>query len=214
LMTAADLVDERGLGAVGYDKPAVVLLTLRNHVVGADLFDAAFRQYIRDWAFKHPSPGDFFRSIENSSGQDLSWFWRGFFYSTDVLDIGIDSVSQRTGNGGTVATISLRRMTSIVFPVSLRVKYDDETTQDFKLPVEIWARSDRFDAQLPVRGKVIGVRLWPDPSVPDWNAANDSWGAAPAANGRGAMSAVATKQQMRTRTAPRMAEVYQEPLNS
>ena len=92
LMTAADLIDERGLGAVGYDKPAVVLMTLRNHVVGADLFDATFRQYIRDWAFKHPSPGDFFRSIENGSGQDLSWFWRSFFYYTDVLDKGIDSV--------------------------------------------------------------------------------------------------------------------------
>jgi hypothetical protein len=182
LMTAADLIDARGLGAVGYRKPAVVLLTLRNHVVGAELFDATFRQYIRDWAFKHPSPGDFFRSIENGSGQDLSWYWKGFFYSTDVLDIGIDSVSERTVDGESVATIALRRMTSIPFPVTLRVAYEDGSVQDFTLPVEIWSHTYRFDAELPVRGKVVGVRLWPDPSVPDWNASNNVWGAAPNAN--------------------------------
>lgn len=182
LMTAPDLIEGRGLGAIGYSKPAVVLLTLRNQVVGPDLFDAAFRQYISEWAFKHPSPGDFFRSIENGTGQDLSWFWKSFFYSTDVLDVGIDSVSQRAVGGQILATVSLRRMTSVVFPVALRVAYEDGTVQDFRLPVEIWARSNRFDAELPVKGRVVGVRLWPDPSVPDWNASNDSWGAAPPTN--------------------------------
>jgi hypothetical protein len=179
LMTAADRIDARGLSSTGYRKPAVVLLALRNHVVGAELFDAAFRQYIGDWAFKHPTPGDFFRSIENASGRDLSWFWRSFFYSTDVLDIGIDSVTQRTVNGESTVTIALRRETSVVFPVSLRVAFSDGSTEDFHLPAEIWARSDRFDAELPVRGKVTGVRLWPDPTVPDWNATNDTWGSAP-----------------------------------
>lgn len=179
LMTAADRIDARGLSSTGYRKPGVVLLTLRNHVVGAELFDAAFREYIADWAFKHPTPGDFFRSIENATGQDLSWFWRGFFYSTDVLDIGIDSVTQRSMNAESTVTIALRRATSVVFPVSLRVAYADGTVQDFHLPVEIWAGSDRFNADLPARGKVTGVRLWPDPSVPDWNATNDTWGSAP-----------------------------------
>jgi hypothetical protein len=161
------------------------MLTLRNHVIGADLFDAAFREYIRSWAFKHPTPGDFFRSIENSTGEDLSWFWRSFFYSDDVLDIGIDSVSTRTSDGQTFVKISLRRNTSIPFPVRLRVAYADGTTQDFSLPVNVWARSNRFDAVLPARGTVKGVRLWPDPSVPDWNSSNDTWGTAPAGNAAG-----------------------------
>lgn len=182
LMTAPDLINSSALGAIGYRKPAVVLLTLRNHVVGADLFDASFRQYIRNWAFKHPTPGDFFRSIENGSGADLSWYWRGFFYSTDVLDIGIDSVAHGAAEGAPLVRVSLHRHTSIVFPVTLRVGYSDGTTQDFKLPVEIWAAGDRFDAVLPVRGNVTGVRLWPDPSVPDWNPANDTWGNPPPAN--------------------------------
>ncbi|MFL5573872.1 MAG: M1 family metallopeptidase [Gemmatimonadaceae bacterium] len=185
LMTAPDNIDPTALGAIGYRKPALVLLTLRNHVVGPDLFDAAFRQYIRAWAFKHPTPGDFFRAIENATGEDLSWFWRGFFYTTDVLDIGIDSVSTRRVEGQTLSTISLRRLTSIPFPVRIRLAYTDGTTQDVSLPVNIWARSNQFDAVLPVRGPVIGARLWPDPSVPDWNIANDTWGRAPAGNPAG-----------------------------
>jgi Peptidase family M1 domain len=182
LMTAPDNIDASALGAIGYRKPAVVLLTLRNHVVGPDLFDTAFREYIKAWAFKHPTPGDFFRSIENSTGEDLSWFWRSFFYTTDVLDIGIDSVSTHTSEGQIFATIALRRNTSIPFPVRIRVAYADGTTQDFSLPVNIWAAGNRFDAVLPVRGRVTGVRLWPDPSVPDWNPLNDTWGNPPPAN--------------------------------
>jgi hypothetical protein len=182
LMTAPDLIDGSALGAIGYRKPAVVLLTLRNQIVGAELFDASFRQYIRNWAFKHPTPGDFFRAIENGSGADLSWYWRGFFYSTDVLDIGIDTVAQGTAGGAQLVRISLHRHTSIVFPVTLRVGYADGATQDFKLPVEIWGSGTRFDAVLPVRARVTGVRLWPDPSVPDWNPANDTWGNPPPAD--------------------------------
>jgi hypothetical protein len=185
LMTAPDNIDASALGAIGYRKPAVVMLTLRNHVIGADLFDVAFREYIRTWVFKHPTPGDFFRSIENSTGEDLSWFWRSFFYTTDVLDIGIDGVTTRTAEGQTFATISLRRNTSVPFPVRLRVAYADGTTQDFQLPVNVWAQGNRFDAVLSVRGTVTGIRLWPDPSVPDWNPSNDTWGKPPAGNPAG-----------------------------
>ena len=185
LMTAPDNIDPSALGAIGYRKPALVLLTLRNHVVGAEAFDKAFQEYIRAWAFKHPTPGDFFRSVENSTGEDLSWFWRGFFYTTDVLDIGIDSVAMHTSDGQQFVAIALRRNTSIPFPVRLRVAYANGTTQDFTFPVNIWAHRNRFEAVLPVRGSVVGVRLWPDPSVPDWNAANDTWGNPPAANAAG-----------------------------
>jgi hypothetical protein len=185
LMTAPDNIDASALGAMGYRKPAVVMLTLRNHVIGPDLFDTAFRQYIRTWAFKHPTPGDFFRSIENSTGEDLSWFWRSFFYTTDLLDIGIDSASTHTAQGQTFARIALHRNTSVPFPVRLRVAYPDGTTQDFSLPVNVWARGNRVNAVIPVRGTVTGVRLWPDASVPDWNPSNDTWGTAPAGNPAG-----------------------------
>jgi hypothetical protein len=184
LMTAADNIPASALGAVAYRKPAVLLITLRNQIVGPQLFDAAFKEYIRNWAFKHPTPGDFFRTIENAGGVDLSWYWREFWYTTDLLDVGIDSVTQRQQEGETQAVVSLHRSTSVVFPVRLRLKYASGATGDFSLPVNIWANGDQFDAVIAVPQRVIGARLWPDPSVPDWNHSNDTWGDAPASDPR------------------------------
>jgi hypothetical protein len=180
LMTPPDRIDGRALGAIGYRKPGAVLLALRDNVVGKETFDRAFREYARRWAFKHPAPGDFFRTVENVSGMDLGWYWRSFFYSTDLLDIGIDNVLMRQQEGQNYAAISLRRNSSVPFPVKMRLRFADNSTQDLSLPVEIWSRSDKYDAVIPVKGQVIGVRLWPEGVVPDWNTTNDVWGTAPA----------------------------------
>jgi hypothetical protein len=123
LMTPPDRIAARALGALGYRKPAVVLLALRDNVVGRATFDRAFREYTQRWAFKHPSPGDFFRTIENVSGMDLGWYWRSFWYSTDVLDIGIDNVSMRQQQGQNTAVIALRRYTPVPFPIRLRLLF-------------------------------------------------------------------------------------------
>ncbi|MFL5577651.1 MAG: M1 family metallopeptidase [Gemmatimonadaceae bacterium] len=183
LMTAPDRVPAPALGAIGYRKPGAVLLTLRDEVVGRETFDRAFREYVRRWAFKHPTPADFFRTVENVSGQDLSWFWRSFFYTTDVLDIGIADVRTRDQRDGDhEAVISLRRNSSVPFPVSLRLGFADGTTQDVRLPVDIWASGNEFDAVVSVKGQVTGARLWPSGFAPDFNAQNDSWGTPPAAD--------------------------------
>jgi hypothetical protein len=184
LMTPPDRIDPDALGAIGYRKPGAVLLALRDNVIGREAMDRAMREYARRWLFKHPTPGDFFRTVENESGEDLSWFWNAFFYGTDVLDIAIDGVNMRTANGQTVAEISLRRATSIPFPVTMRLKFNDASTQDVRLPVQIWTRTDRYLATIPVSRAVVGVRLWPDPNVPDWNTANDVWGSPPPADSK------------------------------
>jgi len=176
LLTPPDRIDARALGALGYRKPAVVLLALRDNVVGRTTFDRAFREYTQRWAFKHPSPADFFRTIENVSGMDLGWYWRAFWYSTDVLDIGIDNVSMRQQEGQNYAVVALRRYTSVPFPVRLRLLFKDNTTEDVALPVEVWSGGDRYEAVLAVKGPVIGARLWPEGVVPDWNPTNDAWG--------------------------------------
>ncbi|MCB0553258.1 MAG: M1 family metallopeptidase [Phaeodactylibacter sp.] len=75
-----------------YRKPATALNILRETVMGRELFDYAFREYCRRWAFKHPTPADFFRTMEDASGMDLDWFWRGWFYTTDAVDIALDSI--------------------------------------------------------------------------------------------------------------------------
>ncbi|HEY2065284.1 MAG TPA: M1 family metallopeptidase [Gemmatimonadaceae bacterium] len=180
LMTPPDHIDARALGAIGYRKPGAVLLALRDNVVGRETFDRAFREYIRRWAYKHPAPADFFRTVENVSGQDLSWYWRAFFYTTDVLDLGVDNVTMRQQEGQNYAVVALRRNTSVPFPVKMRLRFADNSVQDVSLPVDIWAHGNRFDAEIPVKGTVTGVRLWPDGAVPDWDSSNDAWGAAPA----------------------------------
>jgi len=82
------------LGPNAYGKPATALNILRETIMGKELFDYAFKTYAQRWMFKHPSPEDFFRTMEDASAVDLDWFWRGWFYSTDVVDIGLKSVKR------------------------------------------------------------------------------------------------------------------------
>ncbi|HEK19561.1 MULTISPECIES: M1 family metallopeptidase [unclassified Mucilaginibacter] len=79
-------------GPNAYSKPATALNILRETIMGRKLFDFAFKEYARRWAFKHPTPADLFRTMEDASGEDLDWFWRGWFYGTDPVDISLDSV--------------------------------------------------------------------------------------------------------------------------
>jgi len=190
IMTMPDHMEEVALGSVGYDKPAAVLLALRDHVVGREAMDAAFKEYVRRWSFKHPTPADFFRTVENVTGRDLSWFWREFFYTTGLLDIGIDSVANvsapapaagSAANGPSTAVVFLRRHSAVVFPVEMRLKFDDASTRDVSLPVDIWALGETYAARIPVSKRVIGARLWPNrTALPDVDARNDVWGDAPA----------------------------------
>lgn len=90
IMTNSEQILQFGNNA--YGKPAAALTILRETVMGPELFDYAFKEYARRWAFKHPTPADFFRTMEDASAVDLDWFWRGWFYSTDHVDIGVDDV--------------------------------------------------------------------------------------------------------------------------
>ncbi|MEM6639935.1 MAG: M1 family metallopeptidase [Pseudomonadota bacterium] len=90
IMTQSDSVLR--LGPNAYGKPAAALMILRETILGRELFDFAFREYSRRWRFKRPTPADFFRTMEEASGVDLDWFWRGWFYTTDHVDISIDRI--------------------------------------------------------------------------------------------------------------------------
>jgi len=94
IMTQSDSILQFGNNA--YGKPATALNILRETVLGRELFDKAFRDYAQRWKFKRPTPSDFFRTMEESSGVDLDWFWRGWFYSTDHVDISLDNITQGT----------------------------------------------------------------------------------------------------------------------
>ncbi len=90
IMTNSEQILQFGNNA--YAKPASAMTILRETVMGPELFDYAFKQYAQRWAFKHPTPADFFRTMEDASAVDLDWFWRGWFYSNDHVDIGVDKV--------------------------------------------------------------------------------------------------------------------------
>lgn len=94
IMTNSENIVQFGPNA--YSKPATALNILRETIMGRELFDYAFREYARRWAFKHPTPADLFRTLEDASGEELDWFWRGWFYGTEAVDISIDTVKYAT----------------------------------------------------------------------------------------------------------------------
>jgi len=96
IMTQSDSILQ--FGANAYSKPTIALVILRETILGRELFDEAFRTYARRWRFRRPTPYDFFRTMEEVSGVDLDWFWRGWFYSTDHVDISLDRVIEGTFN--------------------------------------------------------------------------------------------------------------------
>jgi hypothetical protein len=92
IMTNSESISALGYNA--YAKPTAALIVLRETVMGRELFDFAFREYAQRWKFKRPTPSDFFRTMEDASGTDLDWFWRGWFYTTDHVDVSVDGITE------------------------------------------------------------------------------------------------------------------------
>jgi len=164
------------MGALAYVKPSIMLLALRNKVLGPEVFDSAFREYTRRWAFKHPQPADFFRTIEEVSGRDLAWFWRGFFYTTSALDQSVESVKPAPDGS---SLVTLRSLGAAVMPVELELGFADGTSMTVKLPVEIWYGGNRYLYRVAPGKTIVSARVNPDGLFPDVNPSNDAWSAPP-----------------------------------
>ncbi|MEM7201265.1 MAG: M1 family metallopeptidase [Planctomycetota bacterium] len=173
IMTYADRLDGMRLGLLQYMKAGTGLRILREHVLGPERFDAAFRTYIRRWAFKSPRPADFFRTMEDAAGADLAWFWRGWFMEGASLDQGIDRVRQARGKRP--ARISFVNLGRMVMPLHFQVTFEDDTKQDYQLPVEIWYQSDRVTKSLDVKKRVRAVRIDARQAFPDRARRNNIW---------------------------------------
>src|SRR5690606_32487557 len=98
VMSSPANMKEISIGYLCYYKPAAGLTLLREHILGPQRFDRAFRTYIERWAYKHPTPDDFFRTMENVAGEDLGWFWRGWFLNNWRHDLAVDDVKYEKGN--------------------------------------------------------------------------------------------------------------------
>jgi aminopeptidase N len=173
VMTPADRYKNSGnLLSLAYLKPSILLLALRDKVLSPTVFDSAFREYTRRWSFKHPQPADFFRTVEAVSGRDLSWFWRGFFYSTAALDQSVESVKQEPGGP---TQVTLANLGDAVMPVELQLAFEDETSELVKLPVEIWYAGDRYVYEDRSGKPLIRATVNPDGRLPDAIPTNDAW---------------------------------------
>ena len=176
IMTPADRMNSTENWRQGlYNKPALALVILRDHITSPERFDPVFREYIRRWAHKHPMPADFFRTMEDGLGENLSWFWRSWFYTTDRLDQAVDSVAV-SDSAAVVSRIHLRNAGRMPMPVELSLVMDDGTTERLSLPVEVWFGGDRYAALVPGPRRVTGVTIDPEGRYPDVNRGNSRWG--------------------------------------
>src|ERR1700722_958065 len=145
ILTIPDVLLASNLGTAAYSKPAMALNLLRKYVLGEKRFDYAFRTYIRRWAFKHPTPWDFFRCMENAGGEDLGWFWRGWILHNWKLDQGIKDVKYAENDPAKGAIITLENLEEMVMPVVLAIQQENGKVDTLILPVEIWQHGPTKD---------------------------------------------------------------------
>jgi aminopeptidase N len=163
-------VEVKDLFWTGYQKPALMMQTLRYEVLGKERFDHAFREYMKAWAYKHPTPADFFRVMRDASGMDLDWFWRDWVFTTARLDQAVDSVGTVDGE----QKIFLANRGTMTLPLEMDVSYADGSTERIRLPVEMWNQGARFGYR--VRGSKAVRRVVVDPRgvLPDIDRSNNA----------------------------------------
>ncbi len=174
LWAAPDVIQQQNLGFAAYLKPAMMLEALRNVVLGPERFDMAFREYIKRWAYKHPTPWDFFRTMENVSGEDLSWFWRGWIFNNWKLDQKVTGVTYEENQPKNGSSITLENLDQMVMPVTVLVKEENGKQHRVDLPVEVWQRGPVWTFNLPSTSRITEVVLDPDKKLPDVNRKNNT----------------------------------------
>ncbi|HEU0065194.1 MAG TPA: M1 family metallopeptidase [Flavisolibacter sp.] len=177
LWTIPEVIQQNNLGIAAYEKPSMMLDALRNVVLGQKRFDAAFREYINRWAFKHPTPWDFFHSMENIAGEDLSWFWREWVFNNWNLDIALGSVKYEDENNPQKgASITIQNLDKMAMPVTVEIKESNGKKYRINLPVEVWQRGSDWTFYVVPSSKITDVIIDPDKLLPDINRKNNSLG--------------------------------------
>ena len=222
-------------GSNSYGKPATALNILRETVMGRELFDYAFKTYAQRWMFKHPSPADFFRTMEDASAVDLDWFWRGWFYTTDHCDISLNSVKEyrmskqemdpnmskkkarklvrKNKKKGKIDPLfetssyaenpamvydyllagldeeqvellkkdaflyelDLENVGGLVMPVIIKFVYEDGSSEEFRIPAELWKMQDSASKVFVTNKKVARILIDPNKETADVDKSNNFW---------------------------------------
>jgi hypothetical protein len=176
IMLIPDGMSERNIGVNLYAKPSWGLHILRDQILGKDRFDYAFRQYISNWAYKHPTPYDFFRTMENAAGEDLSWFWKSWFLNNWKMDQGIANVKPLRSNGAINAySIQVDNLEQMPMPIILQVKTKSGKTDTIKIAADVWMKNTTWEVRYPTNEELVEVEIDPQKVLPDSNADNNRW---------------------------------------
>ena len=184
IMAHSDVNLHNTFGSNGYSKPASGLVILRERISNPVAFDEAFRGYSQRWMFKHPQPADFFRSMEDGLGEQLNWFWRGWFYTGYSNDQALTGVERQNAKdvvgdeskGTGYFRITLEQQGGIVMPVEMEITYTDGTKERVKLPADIWRANEKVFNYGKFSSKDIAkVVVDPDEAYADVNRSNNTW---------------------------------------
>jgi hypothetical protein len=205
MMTRADAIPEKYRHPMTYFKPALGLVLLRDVILGRERFDYAFRQYIKRWAYRHPTPYDFFRTMDNEAGEDLSWYWREWFFHNWGLDLAVQNVAYTAGDPAKGVEVTIANLDRMVMPAVVELVWKDGTKQRVSLPVETWLQSGIHVLKVGAggaeatgaggtggstgtasasagaagtgggHGALVSVTVDPDKILPDVNRGNNGW---------------------------------------
>ncbi|EHH67895.1 peptidase [Gluconobacter morbifer G707] len=170
LMTPADAISEHYRHSVSYFKGAYGLKLLREQILGPVRFDAAFRRYIASWAFRHPSPSDFFRMMESEGGEDLGWFWRGWYFTNAAPDYALGHIRR---DAGKPAEVQVLNYGTLPLPVVLHAEYADGHSEDVRIPTEAWRQKSDIQVTLSAHSGLKAVTLDPNHVIPDIDRADN-----------------------------------------
>jgi hypothetical protein len=175
IMSSPDNMKEANIGMLCYFKPSSGLIILREQILGKERFDIAFKTYIERWAYKHPTPDDFFRSMENVAGEDLSWFWRSWYVNNWRFDQAVNSVKYVKNDPAKGAIITVENLDKMPMPIILDIKTKSGKVARVNLPVEIWQRNKQWSFKHNSTEEIESIIIDPDHVFPDHNSENNTW---------------------------------------
>ncbi len=173
LLTRADQIAEKYRHPLTYFKSALGLVLLREQILGPERFDWAFRKFIRDWAYRHPTPSDFFRAMDSAGGEDLSWFWRGWYFHNWTLDLAVESAHPVAGDWYKGAVVTIANLDRLVLPADVKIDFQDGSSERIRLPAETWIQQKRIDLALESTKPIVRVTIDPDHVLPDKDRGNN-----------------------------------------
>ncbi|TDX01795.1 M1 family metallopeptidase [Dinghuibacter silviterrae] len=162
-------------GTLSYSKPGSGLELLREEILGKERFDYAFRYYVHNWAFKHPTPWDFFHAIENASGENLDYFWRGWFLNSWKIDFAVTGVEYVKNDPTQGASITIECKEKLPMPVTVEVTESNGNKGRVQLPVEIWMKGGVWKFHYSSTSALSQVTIDPDNRYPDVDPNNNTW---------------------------------------